>query len=711
MSTNHQTAMKSREHMILTMLLAMIFIAPAFAQQVSEEQAELIAKNFFYERSQSTDNKANDEIGIVESFTLRESGKEVMYIFNMEEGGYVMVSAHRSTLPVLGFSLQGRYSGLNPPPQMLDYLATVSKQIHHNIENSVQEQETTVEDWERLLSDDVKELVVFNGRSVEPLLTTTWGQGIYYNEMCPEDPLGPGGHCVTGCVATTLAQLTSYFRFPQQGTGSYSYQCPPYGTLSADFGNTTYRWNEMPSYLTSSSPATAEINYHFGVSVDMVYGPNGSGMYNHKAAYTLRTFFNYSPETQYVYRDSTSMDWDSLIITHLDKHIPLYYAGWSVPNINGHAFVCDGYQEPGYYHFNWGWDGSYDGYFYTDNLSPGGNNFNLAQELVINAFPDTVNFPYPYYGSGIDTITTVAGTIDDGSGPVYNYPDNYYYKCLIAPEDSVEFITLEFFRFDTESNDILTVYDGPDTLSPILGTFSGNTIPDNLVSSGDKLLLVFQSNGTVSDSGWTIGYQSEIPVYCSGFTHMTMVADTFSDGSGPRDYHNFTNCIWSIHPEGATEITLTFLEFETEEDMDILKVYDGTTLMAELSGTELPDPLTAYSGSMFLTWSTNATVTAPGWEAYYESDAVSVSEKIAGENIKIFPNPVSNTLYIDYGDMGVTPEVELFSIKGELIQTEFHNNGDGRIELNVSNLVKGFYFLRISDGESVIYAKVLKSVN
>ncbi len=155
----------------------------------------------------------------------------------------------------------------------------------------------------------------------------------------------------------------------------------------------------MTNSVQEQNDAVAELLFHLGVSVDMDYGPTGSGMWNHKAAYSLRTYFNYSPETQYLYRDSTNLDWDSVIVAHLDQKIPMYYAGWSVPNINGHAFIIDGYQTEDYFHFNWGWGGSYDGYFYLDNLVPGGNNFNLAQELVINCYPDTINYSYPYYCS------------------------------------------------------------------------------------------------------------------------------------------------------------------------------------------------------------------------------------------------------------------------------------------------------------------------
>jgi len=130
----------------------------------------------------------------------------------------------------------------------------------------------------------------------------------------------------------------------------------------------------------------------------------------------LKTYFKYSPETQYVFRDSTTMDWDSLLVSHLDRKIPMYYAGWSVPNLYGHAFICDGYQGEDFYHFNWGWSGSYDGYFYTDDLTPGGNLFNLAQELVINAVPDTSLYVYPPYCEGQKNFSSLFGTLDDGSG-------------------------------------------------------------------------------------------------------------------------------------------------------------------------------------------------------------------------------------------------------------------------------------------------------
>ncbi|MDZ7740640.1 MAG: C10 family peptidase [Bacteroidota bacterium] len=680
--------------------------APATAQSINRETGSQIAKNFFYERIQKFQAVAYEDIQVLETFTEYESGEAVLYIYNMAKEGYVILAAHASTRPVLGFSFTGSFDPLNLPPQMQGYLHHIKQQLFENYVNDVQASPEELQEWDRLKSKNEDHLQVFSGRSIEPMLFTTWDQGTYYNEMCPVDPAGPGGHCYTGCVATALGQLINYFRWPLQGTGSYTYECPPYGTLSVDYSEADYGWNEMPLELNISNPPTAELLYHLGVSCDMVYGPNGSGMYNHKAAYSLRTFFKYSPETQYVYRDSTSMDWDSLLLSHLDRQMPMYYAGWSVPNVNGHAFICDGYQEPGYYHFNWGWSGSYDGYFYTDDLTPGGSYFNDAQELIINAFPDTTNYTYPYYGAGLDTLTTYHGTLGDGSSPNYPYQDNYYHKWLIKPADSVEFINLEFLKFETADNDILTIYDGEDSLSPVLGTYSGNETPEPIISSGDAVLLTFLTDAGTNAPGWLLSYVSEIPVYCSGLSMMSLPSDTFSDGSGPAVYHNMTNCLWKIQAAGNTEITLQFLEFDTEEENDVLKVYDGTDLLAELSGNEIPEDITAHSGSMFLTFSTNSNIRKQGWKAVYESDAVGTKEIQSETGISIFPNPAKDKLTIRQLNSRENLKVSIFDMQGCLLLKEESRNKHEH-SMNIGSLKPGIYLLQISGGDSLFVKKLV----
>ncbi len=696
---------------IFLILIFSGIITSNFAGKIELDDAKRVAINFYYERINQYQNINYKNILITDVKIEKIRETTVYYLFGINNTGFVIVSADDGVIPVLGYSFTGYSSKESQPPQLQDLLNIFKHQILFVIKNDFEANKKVQAAWKHLLTNNIDQLNLFmNEKEVEPLLTTTWNQGIYYNEMCPADPLGPGGHCYAGCVPSAMGQVVNYFRFPIQGTGSYSYQCPPYGTLSADFGNTSYQWNSMAISLSNSNLAVAELLYHLGVSVDLVYGPNGSGMYNHKAAYSLRTYFNYSPETQYVYRDSTSMDWDSLLISHLDKKIPMYYAGWSVPNINGHAFVCDGYQDTNYYHFNWGWGGSYDGYFYTDNLSPGGSNFNLAQELIINCYPDTINFQYPYYCTGNSTLSSIEGTIEDGSGPIDNYLNNTDCSWLIAPLDSVENIYLDFIKFETDTNDFVTIYDGETTSDTVLGTFSGSTLPESVTSSGDKMLITFISDDDVTSAGWLASFSSEIPVYCSGLTSLTAISDTFSDGSGPRNYHNLSTCIWNIKPQDASEITIYFTEFNTEEEFDPVKIFDGTTFIAELSGTEIPDPITAYSGSMFLTFTTNSTVTAPGWEAYYEINNVDIIENDIFESFTIFPNPASDELFLEFTlNQNQSCEIKIITITGITVFSKKLNNFTGHYQniFNIEDFSDGVYFLNIRCEKGVINKKFI----
>ncbi len=688
------------------------------AKEIGIKQAKKVALNFYFERANYNQNLNYLDLRISDHFIIKGTEANALHCFNINKGGFVIVSGDDSVLPVLGYSFSGEYSDIDKPPQFEDWIKFYVNQIDFAIKNKIQASAKISSLWKHLLTHDINELIDYSGkREIEPLLTTTWNQGRYYNEMCPEDPDGPGNHAYAGCVATAMGQVMNYFRFPLQGTGSYSYYCPPYDTLSANFGNTTYKWDEMALSLAGSNLAVAELLFHLGVSVDMVYGPNGSGMYNHKAAFSLRTYFKYSPETQYVYRDSTTMDWDSLIITHLDRKIPMYYAGWSVPNINGHAFVCDGYQEGNYYHFNWGWGGSSDGYFYTDALNPGGSNFNLAQELIINAYPDTILYQYPYYCQGEKTLQTFDGTIDDGSGPVGNYQNNTDCSWLITPEDSVNFITLEFLNFNISENDTLFVFDGELESDTLIGAFSGNTIPEIIISSGDKLLLNFITNDTLTEEGWLVSYSSEIPIYCTtSATLYTAATDTFGDGSGPRNYHNSTMCTWFIAPPDAESVSLYFTEFKTEEENDFVRIYDGVSqdLLAEYSGyyydtIALPESVTAESGKMFIQFSTNETITAPGWTVYYTIPPSAIKEFDNFINLTLFPNPASDRLNIEFFYNSSDPiELKLISVCGKTLYSCVlkAKNGNYQNEIELNNYKPGIYFIELKSERGRVVRKV-----
>jgi hypothetical protein len=669
---------------------------------VQEKSAREVALKFYYERMPEHLILDAKEISITGTQSVYQDNITLYYVFNMSAGGFVAVAASLASQPILCYSFEGSYTLLKQPANFRAWMSQYQQQLVDMLNDNLPADEKTAELWQYYLETPIQNITRFSEREVAPLLTSTWNQGIFYNEYCPADNAGPAGHCVTGCVATAMGQLLNYFRWPESGTGSYSYECPPYGTLSADFAASQYEWDYAENSLGHSNEEVAEILYHLGVSVDMVYGPDGSGMYNHKAAYSLKTYFKFSPETQYVFRDSTSMDWDSLLVTHLDRQIPMYYAGWSVPDIVGHAFVCDGYQGENFYHFNWGWGGSYDGYFYTGNLNPGGSNFNLAQELIIHAFPDTNLYDYPVNCSGQKNLTSLFGTIDDGSGPMYPYENGAACSWLIIPEDSINGINLNFLQFGLDSNDVLTIYEGESTNAPVLGAFTGTSLPGPVSTDSTRLLMVFESDSALSHSGFTVHYSSVLPVYCSGMEMMTAQTDSLSDGSGNWNYHNSTICLWRIVPEGASSVTLYFNGFETEEGFDMLKIYDleSQELLAEYSGSyfpEVPAPVTSTSGKMFVAFNTNTYQTAPGWSAYYESNLVGIAENTMSQNISIYPNPSSGLIHLRFSQaLEEYLDINVLDLSGRTVKKDMIRPGALKASFALDMLSPGIYILQVT---------------
>lgn len=676
------------------------WVVVSFAETVSSKDAENHAIQFWKSHNYSAVNPIENP-EVLSNEPVQYNGRVVYYQINMAPEGWVLISATDASVPVLAYSFKGRFDSNNLPVNCAGWVRQYEDKLFDIIDNDLSSTSEIVQLWE-----NDKNASYQNPRGVEPFVTSAWDQSRYYNEMCPADPAGPGGHCYAGCVPTAMGQICNYFRWPETGLGQYSYDDPTYGTLAADFENTTYRWDEMAVSLNSSNLAVAELLYHLGVSCDLVYGPDGSGMYNHKAAYALRTHFKYDAATEYVYRDSTSMDWDSLLITHLDRRIPLYYAGWSVPNINGHAFVCDGYQEDHFYHFNWGWGGSSDGYFYTDALNPSGSNFNLAQELIINAVPDSLQYDYPSGCAGFKELITTKGTIDDGSGPLYDYLPNTNCSWLISPEDSISSITLEFLAFKVAAGDTLYIYNGSSENDPLIAALSGDDLPENILVEGDQIFVDFSVESSLGSGGWLMAFEAEIPVYCTSNEVLTDVSGNLSDGSGPRDYHNASACMWMIAPPGAQLIELQFSSFETESLNDVVTIYDGNDVIGEYSGNELPPLLTATSGYMFLVFSTNFAVTAPGWSASYTTDLVGFNEESANvSDFFAYPNPANKQLTLSVLGIGGDKTYELIDSFGRIAFRQTTSVNTLNIDLHA--LVTGIYIARVTNDEGVRSVKVL----
>jgi hypothetical protein len=689
---------------------------------ITKEQASKVAHNFYFERATLLKTLQYTDINISKVRTFGNSNA-AYYVCDVIPDGFVVVSASSKVIPVLAYSFDSKYAEESDLPEgFTAWMNYYKNQIDYAVSANIIPSPEISDEWNRLLTNDFSANSDFKLlQSVSPLLVSKWNQDSPYNSWCPADPAGPGGKCYAGCVATAMGQLLNYYRFPQQGQGSYSYIHPDYGTISADFGATTYLWEGMLSTISKPNDPVGELLFHQGVSVDMDYGPDGSGMWNHKAAYSLKTHFRYGPETQYYFRDSVSIDWDSLLVTNLDQRKPLYYAGWAgVQSPSGHAFVCDGYQPGNYYHFNWGWGGSQDGYFYTGNLTPGGNNFNFAQE-IIPMFPDTLQNTYPSHCQGSKTITYLRGSVEDGSG-WFNYQDNAACSWLISPQDpeydSIKSVKITFLKFDTEAEgDTLFIYNGADESFPLIGAYSGNSIPGVIISDGNKVFIKFITNSSITKGGWQFDYESIFPVYCSGTTTLTNPTGSIEDGSGEKKYSNNSVCRWKILPVDGLPVTFVFSTFELIDTTDFVKIYDLQTqeLLGNFTGSQLPPTVTANSGKMMILFMTNASGNSNGWSGDYFASAVG-SENSQQRKIEthVYPNPSNGDITIENFSSSNKEQditISIFSTVGQLV---FTNNvkilpGSTKIKLNIETLPPSVYIMFLEYSKQKVIKKIIIS--
>ena len=373
--------MKRRILTLMLLLLTAAFVAEA--NPVDLRTAREVAVKFMNANSE-VPLRGADDLRLVKTYNISR-GDAAFYVFNTPNG-FVIVSADDCATPILGYSNEGQFDVENIPIQLQDYLQDFVEQIQYGKENHIEDDDRTAQRWERVKT--IGHLAEQRATSVvEPLLTDTWGQGCYYNNLCPENNNGPCGHCVTGCVATSMAQIMHYWSYPNNGMGSRTYTPGSYPEQSVDFGATTYDWANMPNRLSSSSTlaqinAVATLMWHCGVAVGMGYGAYASGVSSGNVTFALLDYFGYSEELEEIYREYYSdTEWLNLLINCLDLGRPVHYSG------GNHAFVCDGYDADSLLHFNLGWNGVCNGYYAVDALNIGGGDYNEYNRAIINIHP------------------------------------------------------------------------------------------------------------------------------------------------------------------------------------------------------------------------------------------------------------------------------------------------------------------------------------
>ena len=276
---------------------------------------------------------------------------------------------------------------------------------------------------------------------IHPLISTKWGQRVPYYNLLKYPLDGKEYQFVTGCIATAMSQIVKFYEYPVQGVGSHQYYIKYSNVtdtlwLESDFSAHTYDYaNMLDEYgsggTAAQKTAVATLMKDCGIAVEMKYNGVSSGAFSKDIPIALKTYFNYDDgvqlykrsEQKLVYnngayvRDTvynyTDEEWKQLIIDELEACRPIIYSGCDKTS-GGHAFVVDGLDEKGFVHVNWGWNGSYDGYFDIDLLNPKDDSYAYLQDAVMGIVPKDPQFVPTYYTLSLCVQDPMTGSVTGG---------------------------------------------------------------------------------------------------------------------------------------------------------------------------------------------------------------------------------------------------------------------------------------------------------
>ncbi|MBO4811907.1 MAG: C10 family peptidase [Prevotella sp.] len=363
-------------------MLALVILgtASSLATPISESEALQRAIAFMQQRGKTTDLPSN-----VRRAPTQGTGNtaEAYYVFNLQnEGGFVVVSGDDRTPAILGYADSGSFNA-DDIPDGLRYLL-----------GQYADEKAWLDAHPEYTEQDVAASRAGAMRQpVAPLLQSRWDQGAPYNALCPMVTSELRG--VTGCVATAMAQVMYYHKHPSQPTASI----PGYNSMASLTKDFTFDWNNMVTTYANndngtSANAVAQLMLYCGTSLRMQYKKDSNGnpiseAYNVSVGEMLKAYYDYN--TDYVQRQHyTYQQWVDLMYGEMVAGRPVVFGGQSAGG--GHSFVCDGYDSGDYFHMNWGWGGSSDGYYRLSLLNPweqgiGGSStldgFSYSQDAVI----------------------------------------------------------------------------------------------------------------------------------------------------------------------------------------------------------------------------------------------------------------------------------------------------------------------------------------
>ncbi len=533
------------------MVMVLLALVPlmALAGPVDETEARQQAKAFLAERGIAKAGTLERLQAAQPATKRRASGTNATsyYVFNIGQAdGFVIVSGDDRTPAILGYADSGSLN-MEALPDGLRYLLDgYEEQMEWMDENGIDGNQAAGQASGTVTRRSAART------TISPLIKTRWDQGAPYNHYCPKIDEET---TVTGCVATSMAQLMYYHQWPDDQnevpyTTPYISGYQTVGEISAaaelfsDAPATSFGWDYMkPSYFegyfgTQAENAVAKLMRYCGQSIQMSYGlqaNGGSSAYNEVIPSALKTYFGYDGGVRNTYRKNYSyVEWVDLIYSELAENRPVILGGQSMGG--GHSFICDGYDTDDYFHINWGWSGSSDGFFRLSVLQPwsqgiGGSStldgFSFSQNAIIGIQPPVSNsksYCLSLEGLNLDSSTSTAtsqtftryeGTNDFTGINIYyllysyQYGNNAFdYALQLIGENGNDKLPEPDIIVANHTMEFNKKYDGTKSI----------TIPANLADGTYYIKMVSRPHGTTDWQECYDGDRYQLTAVISGNT-------------------------------------------------------------------------------------------------------------------------------------------------------------------------------------------------
>ncbi len=667
-----------------TLLIIAIFaltIGKMSAGPVEAQRAQQLGQRFL----STAKGTQNTDIQLVHTSATR--GDVDYYVFNVSGGnGFVVIAGDDRVKPILAYSTTGSFNPNDVADGFEFTLNSFSHEIQYIRENNIEATADIKAEWKSVLENGSIKQGRKSRSVVGPLCPTIWNQNWPYNSQCPEDEEGSGGRVYAGCVATAMGQVMKYWNWPAQGTGSHTYNPEGYEQQTANFGETEYHFELMPNDLDSLSTEEdyfyiAQFLHHCGISVDMQYSGHGSGAYSQDVVTALNNYFKYSCDDMetlsfWGFNFYTIEQWTQMLKDGgLDEGMPLYYSGSDDNGAGGHAFVCDGYDENDYFHFNWGWSGRDDAWCAIGALNTTKYAFNDSNGFIGHIQPQGDD--YYQRPENITDFEVIENEDMTSVSITWTNPENNLngeplgdFNVYVYRNGSIIFQT-EGVKGDRMDINDLDLEEGLYQYSIVAENeygFSRKAYAQILV--GDKCDIIFELTDEGGD-GWKGACISVTDEKGQRIAKVTMEEGSAQTIVMPL-LKGDLNFIWNHGWYHTSE------QYDTDyECAFVIKNADDEILFT--SGE--------HSDGVFLTYNNDC------------SSPISVPE-VSINDVRLYPNPTNGILNIEGGS---EMTISVMNMLGQII---LETTASGNATIDLSGFESGIYMVRIKTDDGTMTEKV-----